>query len=604
MPYPTIRAACMSAAVVIMLAATATATATAAADAAAVATTTASAAAGASYPHAQSDYPELGVRVETVAEGLRVPWSIDWLPDGTPIFTERGGTLSIIRDEAALPEPLLSLDVGGGEGGLLGVAVDPHFEENGYIYVYYTYEEFFSTYNKIVRYRYDTGGGTLDDGLVILNGIPGSRWHDGGRIQFGPDGMLYATTGDAVEPGLAQDLNSLAGKILRMDRDGSVPDDNPWGGDLPLYSIGHRNPQGMDWNGDGALFVTEHGPSGWMGIGHDEINMIVPGGNYGWPVVIGSSGDGGGDGGNNEPRTRYVDPVFHTGDTTWAPSGAEFYDSDAIPEWQGRYFVAALLGRSLQMIQFDSSTPPAVDSHIGLFQNEFGRLRDVQTGPDGYLYLLTSNRDGRGTPALEDDRILRIVPLYEPAVTAAVDGSGASADPRQPLQRQALRTFTYDGPHAADTGPLRAALRHPGYDVTPVAFELEQKSLSFGFERVAPPPPHASRATGHSLSLYIEKPLLSPPFQIVPEDEHGATAAHADAGHTIRYGHDHYIVTFHTELDRGRITVTGAHVIPEYEGAMIAMAAASAAAILGGMLARRSLLSAPSAPAARRTLPC
>jgi glucose/arabinose dehydrogenase len=336
-----------------------------------------------------------GYKIETVAENLTIPWSIDWLPDGTALFTERNGNLRAIQNGELLQEPLLTLGVGAGEGGLLGVAVDPDFEQNNYIYLYYTYTEFVTTSNKVVRYQVDDV--TVTEDKVLIDEIPGASYHDGGRIQFGPDGKLYITTGEAGNPDLAQDLNSLGGKILRINSDGTIPEDNPWK-DSPIYTIGHRNPQGIDWDESGNLVATEHGPSGWRGVAHDEITLIIPGANYGWPDVIG-----------DETAEGLQNPILHTGDDTWAPSGAEFYNEDKIPQWNGKYFVATLRGSHLHMIDFDLENNKVI-SHEKLFQDEFGRLRDVQTGPDGYLYILTSNQDGRGVPSYNDDRILRIVP--------------------------------------------------------------------------------------------------------------------------------------------------------------------------------------------------
>lgn len=342
------------------------------------------------------EYPELQVKVEVVADNLTIPWSIDWLPDGTILFTERIGNLRIIQHGILLEESLLSLSVGGVEGGMLGVTVDPNYSENNYIYLYYTYNELLTTKNKLVRYQFSDG--MLIEDKILIDGIPGGPFHDGGRIQFGPDGKLYVTTGEAGLPDLSQDLNSLGGKILRINSDGTIPNDNPWK-NSPVYSIGHRNPQGIDWDESGNLFATEHGPSGWRGVAHDEINKIIAGANYGWPDVIG-----------DEKKEELVNPILHSGKDTWAPSGAEFYDSDKIPQWEGKYFVATLRGSHLHMIEFNSEKNSVI-SHEKLFQDEFGRLRDVQTDPDGFLYVLTSNQDGRGTPKTNDDKILRIVPI-------------------------------------------------------------------------------------------------------------------------------------------------------------------------------------------------
>ena len=342
------------------------------------------------------EFPSLGVKVETVADNLTIPWSIDWSPTGIVFFTERHGDLRIIEDGILAPNPILSLNVAGVEGGMLGVAVDPNFLENQYIYVYYTEDQFLSSSNKVVRYVVSDAGAVEDK--IIIENIPAGPFHDGGRIQFGPDQKLYITTGDAGNVDLSQDLDSYAGKILRINSDGTIPQDNPWP-DSPIYSIGHRNPQGIDWDDSGNLVATEHGPSGWRGSAHDEINVILPGKNYGWPDVIG-----------DESLEGLENPILHTGDETWAPSGSEFYDSDKIPQWSGKYFVATLRGSHLHMIDFDLKNNVVV-SHEKLFENEFGRLRDVQTGPDGFLYLLTSNKDGRGLPQPNDDKILKIIPM-------------------------------------------------------------------------------------------------------------------------------------------------------------------------------------------------
>lgn len=342
------------------------------------------------------EFPELEVKVEVVAENLTVPWAIDWTPDGKILFTERNGHLRIIENEKLIEKPLLSIGVGGVEGGLLGITIDPNYSENNYIYLYYTYNEFLSTKNKVVRYL--TTNNTITENKIIIDGIPGGPFHDGGRIQFGPDGKLYITTGDAGNPDLSQDLNSLGGKILRINSDGTIPSDNPWK-NSPVYSIGHRNPQGLDWNESGKLVTTEHGPSGLRGVAHDEINLIIPGENYGWPDIIG-----------DETKDGLQNPLLHSGDDTWAPSGAEFYEGDKIPQWTGKYFVATLRGSHLHLVDLDLENNKIL-SHEKLFENEFGRLRDVATGPDGFLYLLTSNNDGRGLPQTNDDRILRIVPI-------------------------------------------------------------------------------------------------------------------------------------------------------------------------------------------------
>jgi len=333
-------------------------------------------------------------QVETVAKNLEVPWGIAFAPDGRIFVTERVGNLRVIQDGILNPEPIKILDVSGFEGGLLGIALDPNFEENHHIYLYYTYNDFLSTYNKLSRFT--ESNNQLSDEIILLDKIAGGPFHDGGRIKFGPDGLLYITTGEAGIPDMAQDLNSLGGKILRINPDGTIPDDNPFE-NSPVYSYGHRNPQGLDWDPvTGKLVISEHGSSA-----QDEVNVIEPGKNYGWPEIVG-----------DETDPSYISPILHTGDETWAPSGASFYNSDNIPQWENKYFIATLRGNHLRMLDLDIENNEVISSEA-LFQGEFGRLRDASVGPDGNLYILTSNRDGRGSPEPTDDRVLRIIPVEQ-----------------------------------------------------------------------------------------------------------------------------------------------------------------------------------------------
>ena len=226
-----------------------------------------------------------GLGVETVVSGLEIPWDLAFTPDGRILITERTGRIRVVQDGALQETPYATIDVfHRSEAGLMGIALHPDFTSNGYLYVCYTYREGRAIYNRIARLT--DRGDRADGHHVVLDHIPGATRHDGCRIRFGPDGYLYATTGDATDPGLSQDLDSLAGKVLRLADDGSVPPDNPFSGS-PVYTWGHRNPQGLDWHPvTGDLFITEHGPDR-----DDEVNILAPGQNYGWPEVTGAAGD-------------------------------------------------------------------------------------------------------------------------------------------------------------------------------------------------------------------------------------------------------------------------------------------------------------------------
>ena len=331
------------------------------------------------------------LRVETVATGLEVPWALAFPPDGRVFLTERAGRLRVLTPEGRLePEPLGEIEgvAAEGEGGLLGLALDPDFDRNGRLYLYHTYRDESGLQNRVVRYT--ERGGRLEERTVLLDGIPGEVVHDGGRLAFGPDRRLYVTTGDAGRPELAQDRGSLAGKILRINADGSVPADNPFPGS-PVYSYGHRNPQGLAWNPEtGQLYATEHGD-----VGNDELNLIEPGGNYGWPAAEGRD------------HGPFAAPVA-VYESSIAPSGAAWYDGGAIPPWRNDLLFATLVGTHLHRLSFDADDPRRITAQEELFDDRYGRLRAVQPGPDGELYVLTSNRDGRGEPTDEDDRVLRV----------------------------------------------------------------------------------------------------------------------------------------------------------------------------------------------------
>ncbi|MEA5056148.1 MAG: PQQ-dependent sugar dehydrogenase [Anaerotignum propionicum] len=331
-------------------------------------------------------------QVQSIIEYLNIPWAIDISEDGKIFFTERDGKLRVITDGTLNPVPVYTFVlpfISSGEGGLMGIALDKDFLTNGYIYLMYTYGEKGTFYNRVVRMR--IVGDTAFKEEILLDRIPGGRIHNGGRIKIGPDGYLYITTGDAGIRDLAQDVNSLAGKILRIGTDGSIPPDNPFPGS-PVYALGLRNPQGLAWNDKNMLYATDHGETN-----HDEINLIVPGGNYGWPLTIGYEELKGHD---------FIQPILQSGDETWAPGGAAFISSG--PR-KGQLLVSMLRGNGLLAITFDETGTQVVDVEP-LLLDTYGRLREVYQASDGSIYLTTSNKDGRGIIHFEDDKILQIAP--------------------------------------------------------------------------------------------------------------------------------------------------------------------------------------------------
>ncbi|MEK9201585.1 MAG: PQQ-dependent sugar dehydrogenase [Patescibacteria group bacterium] len=320
--------------------------------------------------------------IEIIAENLRIPWAVAFLPDGNLLVTERPGTLRKIGKDGKI------YNIEGvhhsEEGGLLGMALHPRFTENHWIYLYLTITQGSEMKNRIERYAFEND--QFADKKIIIENIPGALYHDGGRIAFGPDGYLYITTGDAGKSNLAQAKDSLAGKILRLDYEGAVPSDNPFNN--AVWSYGHRNSQGLAWDDRGRLWATEHGRSGILS-GFDELNLIEKGKNYGWPVIQG-----------NETRAGMESPVTQSGpDETWAPAGALFWD-DSI-------FFAGLRGEAIYEARIGEEKEISLKIH---FHNEFGRLRDIVRGPDDFFYVTTSNTDDRGMSRPGDDKIIRIDP--------------------------------------------------------------------------------------------------------------------------------------------------------------------------------------------------
>ncbi|WP_102028574.1 PQQ-dependent sugar dehydrogenase [Salirhabdus sp. Marseille-P4669] len=311
-----------------------------------------------------------------LATNLNIPWTINKI-ENTFYLSERGGTIVKVDSETgdvARQQIRVSKDIlHTGEGGLLGFLLKPDFESSREAFAYHTYQEEGQILNRVITLKL-TNGEWVEE-AVLLEGIPGGRIHNGGRLKIGPDNKLYVTAGDAGEAELAQDTNSLAGKILRLNVDGSIPSDNPFDNSY-VYSYGHRNPQGLVWDGNGVMYSTEHGQSA-----HDEINKIEPGKNYGWPVIQG-----------DKEKEGMIRPIFHTGEETWAPSGIAIEDRTM--------YIATLRGSKLIAFHLD-------DHQYDTLYNEGGRLRDVFV-ENGYVYIVTNNLDGRGTPQANDDKLIRL----------------------------------------------------------------------------------------------------------------------------------------------------------------------------------------------------
>lgn len=385
---------------------------------------------------------EANIETEILVENLEIPWDITFTGNGELFLTERTG--SILRfdsgEVAEVASPADAIDAGsvapgteekewlveGGEGGTLGIAAHPNYPEESYIYVYYTADDG-DPVNRVVRYDVDASD-PADTEEAIIDAIPAAVYHNGGRIAFGPDDNLWVCTGDALDFELARDRDSLAGKILRVSPEGEPLDTNPGlDGDPRVFTYGHRNPQGIDWLPDGVPVVTEHGPTA-----RDELQVLRPGADYGWDEVRGAPGDD--EWASYADHDEFMPPVVHTGAaTTWAPTGATFYDGEDVPAWQNRYIVGGLISQAIYVVTLTPSggdRPPA-DSEAAtrydeswlddaytatahrVLANELGRVRYVTQSPDGELYAITSNRDGRAEesspfPREYDDVLVRL----------------------------------------------------------------------------------------------------------------------------------------------------------------------------------------------------
>lgn len=310
------------------------------------------------------------------ANHLYIPWTINKLGN-TFFLSQRDGLVVQIDGDFGVvdvqnvetTEDILH----EGEGGFLGFTLAADFDKTKRAFAYHTYKKDKQILNRIISLKLENNTWKEED--ILVDGIPGGKVNNGGRIQIGPDKMLYATTGDTGNPETAQDQNNLAGKILRVALNGDVPKDNPFENSY-VYSLGHRNPQGLVWDDSGKLYSSEHGESG-----HDEINLIQGGKNYGWPVVQG-----------NETADNMVAPLHHSGDSTWAPSGMAYSD--------GKLFIASLAGKQIFTYNIENHA-------VSEFYGEAGRLRDVLI-QDDVLFTITNNHDNRGQPTEKDDRLIEI----------------------------------------------------------------------------------------------------------------------------------------------------------------------------------------------------
>lgn len=318
--------------------------------------------------------------IDIFAEDLNIPWDIVFLPDNEALVTERPGNLIRIGiDKKSIRvKGVTSIE----EGGLLGLALHPNFKNNSWIYIYLTSEVNGKIENRVERYKLDLENNTLKEKLTLISGIPAASYHDGGRIMFGPDNFLYITTGDATESYLSQDINSTGGKILRVDENGKTPRDNPFKN--KVFSYGHRNPQGLAWDDNNRLWATEHGRSG-VKSGLDELNLIVKGKNYGWPAIEG-----------DDAMKGMEKPVINSGEyKTWAPAGMIYLN--------GTLYFTGLEGETIYSYNIEKKQ---LNTYL---QGQFGRLRAI-TYHNGFIYVSTSNRDGRGEIKEGDDKILKINP--------------------------------------------------------------------------------------------------------------------------------------------------------------------------------------------------
>jgi glucose/arabinose dehydrogenase len=384
-----------------------------------------------------------GLSVESIATDLEIVWALQFAPDRRLFLTERPGRIRVISPEGRLDaQPWKTLDHvhHEQEAGLMGLALHPNFPREPWVYVMYTAQKKNGSFNRVSRIREVNGRGGEEQ--ILLDGLVAPGAHNGGRIRFGPDGMLYVGTGDAWDPNRAQNLQDRAGKILRLTPEGNVPADNPWSGN-PVWALGFRNVQALAWQPrTGVLFAGVHGPSGEIEVGRfreepkavyflDRLDIVKKGGNYGWPEVVGRVGI--------QDYLAHVLFRLRPPRTTWfrtetpvlvfspaAPPGdLLFYDAALMPDFRGDLFLSVLGfgaagAQTLMRIRFADASNPLQPTSIERWFNEksgnavYGRLRAMTVGPDGAIYIGTSNRDGRELsrgPRPGDDRVLRIAPI-------------------------------------------------------------------------------------------------------------------------------------------------------------------------------------------------
>jgi len=357
------------------------------------------------------------MRVETVATNLEVVWSIVFAPDGRMFFTERPGRVRLMENGKLRAQPFFTVpDIEpSGESGLMGMILHPNFVQNHFVYIAYAYQD--ANKNQTVRVaRYRETGETLIEPKTIIENIPASQYHSGTRLKFGADGKLYITTGDATKQTRAQDLASINGKTLRLNDDGTIPDDNPFinqkGARPEIWSYGHRNAQGMDFQPEtGLMFQTEHGPSIIDGVslfkrtGGDEVNIVERGKNYGWARI------------SHDMKKDGMETAIIQYSPAVAPASGMFYRGDLFPELKGNFLFGALKGEAIIRLVLEGRKIVAQEK---LFLKTYGRIREIAEAPDGSIYFSTSNRDGRGDADKEDDRILRIARADASPAKAAV----------------------------------------------------------------------------------------------------------------------------------------------------------------------------------------